>query len=239
MSSTMQRADGAATAAAATVFTERFVQADGGRIRYLEAGQGDSVVVLHEGDGLAASPLSNLLAQQFRVLAFEISGLGRSPVNEQPSSLRDLARTLAQAAAAVGLDRYVLVSTSASAPIALWQAIDAPEPIEGLVLVSPTALLPAGRTVTSGFNRDPELESRLGEIKAATLLLLGTKDKVIPPETGRMYVERIPNCYYVLVYDAGHAIETERPEALFAAVRDFVERRETFVVERNSTALNP
>ena len=54
-----------------------------------------------------------------------------------------------------------------------------------------------------------------------------------------MYVERIPNCYYVLVYDAGHAIETERPDALFAAVRDFAERRGTFVVERNSTALNP
>ena len=117
MNSTTQRAEGAATAAAATVFTERFVQADGGQIRYLEAGQGDPVVVFHEGDGL--SPLNNLLAQQFRVLAFEIPDLDSSPVNEQPSSLRDMARTFAWAVAAAGLDRYVLVSTSASAPMAL------------------------------------------------------------------------------------------------------------------------
>ena len=53
------------------------------------------------------------------------------------------------------------------------------------------------------------------------------------------YVERLPNCYYALVYDAGHEIEAERPEALFAAVRDFLEQRETFVVSRKNTVINP
>jgi hypothetical protein len=42
-----------------------------------------------------------------------------------------------------------------------------------------------------------------------------------------------------LVYDAGHVIEAERPEALFAAVRDFLEHRETFVVSRKNTVINP
>ncbi len=232
MSSTTQRADGFAAA-----FTEHFVQADGLRIRYLEAGQGNPVVVLHGSEGLTPSPLNNLLAQQFRVIAFEIPGLGQSPVNERPSSLRDLARTLAQAVAVAGLDRYVLVSTSASAPLALWLAIDAQERIDVLVLISPSALLPEGRT--AGFTRDPELERRLADIRAATLVLFGTRDDVIPPEMGRLYVERIPNCYYALVYDAGHVIEAERPEALFAAVRDFLEHRETFVVSRKSTVINP
>jgi 4,5:9,10-diseco-3-hydroxy-5,9,17-trioxoandrosta-1(10),2-diene-4-oate hydrolase len=234
MPSAVERAEGIANA-----FTEHFVQADGLRIRYLEAGQGNPVVVLHGSEGLTPSPLNNLLAQQFRVIAFEIPRLGRSPVNERPSSLRDLARTLAQAVAVAGLDRYVLVSTSASAPLALWLAIDAQERIDTLVLISPSALLPEGRTATSGFTRDPELERKLADIKAATLVLFGTRDEVIPPEMGRLYVERIPNCYYALVYDAGHVIEAERPEALFAAVRDFLEHRETFVVSRKSTVINP
>ena len=58
-------------------------------------------------------------------------------------------------------------------------------------------------------------------------------------DAGAYYVERLPNCYYALVYDAGHEIEVERPEALFAAVRDFLEQRETFVVSRKNTVINP
>lgn len=234
MSSATQRAD-----ELAVTFTERFVTADGVRVRYLEAGQGTPVVVLHGSGGLAPSPLNNLLAQQFQVIAFEIPGFGRSAVKERSQSMRDLAHTLAEAVTAVGLERYGLMSTTSSAPLALWQAIDAPERIDALVLISPLALLPEGRAAASGFTPDPELERKLGEVKAATLVLLGTKDEVIPPETGRLYVERIPNCYYALVYDAGHVIETERPEALFAAVRDFLEQRETFVVSRRNTVINP
>jgi pimeloyl-ACP methyl ester carboxylesterase len=234
MSRATQRAEGIVTA-----FTEHFIEADGLRIRYLEAGQGNPVVVLPAADGLTPSPLNNLLAPQFRVIALEIPGFGRSPVNRRSQSMRDLARTLAEAIAALGLEHYGLVSTAASAPLALWQAIDLPERVGPLVLISPVALLPDGWTAPSGYARDPELERRLGDIQAATLVLFGTRDDVIPSETGRLYVERIPNCYYVLVYDAGHVIEAERPEALSAAVHDFLEHRETFVVSRKKTVINP
>jgi len=222
-----------------TTFTKHFVQVDGVQIRYLEAGQGSPVVVLHESGSATPSPLNHLLARQFRVIALEISTFGRTPVDEQSSSPRDVARMLARATAAAGVDHYVLVSTAAGAPIALWQAIDASERVDALVLISPSVLLPVGRTTTSGFTDDPELERRLGEIQVPTLVLLGTNDEVLPPQTGQMYVERLPNCYYVLVYDASHAMETERPEALLAAVCDFVERRGAFIVERQSTAINP
>jgi len=232
MSNATQTADGVAAA-----FTEHFVQADGLRIRYLEAGQGNPVVVLHGSGGLTPSPLDNLLARQFRVIACEIPDLSRPTVDER--SQRDLARTLAKAVTAMGLERYGLVSTSAGTPLALWQAIEAQERIDALVLISPAALFPAGRTAAGGGNDDTELERGLGDLRAATLVLIGTRDETIPPETGRLYVERIPNCYYVLVYDAGQVIEADRPEALFAAVRDFLERRETFVVNRGSTVINP
>lgn len=224
MSNTIQRSDGSGVA-----FTEHFIQADGLRMRYLEAGHGSPVVVLHGAEGLQQPTFHTLLARQFRVIAFEISGLGQAP--------HEVARALTRATVTVGLEHYVLVSSAASTPIALWQAIDTPEQIDGLVLISPTVLLP--EAVASGFARDPELERRLGDLQAATLVLVGTNDKILPPETGRRYVEQLPSCYYVLVYDAGHAIETDRPDALCAAVCDFVERRGAFIVEHKSTAINP
>jgi pimeloyl-ACP methyl ester carboxylesterase len=234
MSTATQKTDGFVA-----TFTEGFVQVGGLRIRYLEAGQGNPVVVLSAAAGLTSSPLNDLLAQQFRVIILELPDLGRSPENRQSQALRDVARTLAEAVAALGLDRYGLVGASASAPLALWQAVDLPERVDPLVLIAPVALLPEGCAAPSGCARDPELEGKLGDIQAATLVLFGTRDEVLPSETGRLYVERIPNAYYALVYDAGHVIEAERPEALFAAVRDFLDQRETFIVSRKSTIINP
>jgi hypothetical protein len=43
----------------------------------------------------------------------------------------------------------------------------------------------------------------------------------------------------VFVYDAGHAIAAERPEALAGVVSDFLERRETFIVSQVNTMINP
>ena len=234
MSAATQNADGQIA-----TFTEHFVQVGGKRIRYLEGGQGNPVVVLHGKDGLTPSPFNSLLARQFRVIAVELPDVGRSPGNVQSQSIRDLARTLGEAVTALGLAHYGLVSTAASAPLALWHTLDLPQCVDALVLISPIALLPDGWTVPSGYARDPTLERQLGDIQTATLVLVGTRDEVLPTETGRLYVERLPNCYYALVYDAGHEIEAERPEALFAAVRDFLEQRETFVVSRRNTVINP
>jgi len=225
MSSTAQ-----STGGFAPTFTEHFVQVDGLRIRYLEAGQGGPVVVLHSAEGLTQSPLHTLLARHFRVIAVEIPGFEQSSKDAQLAKRRAAAHTLTRAIVSLGLEHYVLVSTSTDTPLALWQVITAPAGVDALVLISPAA---------NSFTHDPELAHRLEEIQAPTLILIGTNDTTILPETGRLYVERMPNCYYTLVYDADHTIAVERPEALLAAVRDFVERHGAFIVERNSTAINP
>ncbi len=222
----------------ATAFAERVVQIDETWIRYLEAGQGDPLIVLDGSGALRRSQLYSLLAQQYRVIAFDISPADASLRNE-PTANRDLAHTLTRAASATGLEHYALIGTSAAAPVALWQALDAPEQADAVVLISPSALSLEGPTTASRVDSDSGLEGRLGEVKAATLVLCGTEDRTIPPETGRTYAQRIPKCYYVLVYDAGHALVEERPYALCAIVTDFLERRETFVVNRSSTTLNP
>jgi pimeloyl-ACP methyl ester carboxylesterase len=90
-----------------------------------------------------------------------------------------------------------------------------------------------------GPPRDPDLEARLHELEVPTLVLFGTLDRVIPPEMGRFYKELIPNSHLVFVYDAGHAIGAERPEAFAEVVADFVERREAFVISRTATVIHP
>jgi len=60
-------------------FAEKFIEADGFRIRYCEAGQGAPLLHLHGAGGLRLSPAHDLLARHFRVIAFEMPGFGQSP----------------------------------------------------------------------------------------------------------------------------------------------------------------
>jgi pimeloyl-ACP methyl ester carboxylesterase len=90
-----------------------------------------------------------------------------------------------------------------------------------------------------GTSRDAELEGKLGEVQTLTLVVFGTADRVGPPAMGRTYRERMPNCHYVMVYDGGHAVAAERPEALTNAIIDFLDLRETFIVSRRDNRVNP
>ena len=90
-----------------------------------------------------------------------------------------------------------------------------------------------------GPDRDADLEGRLGNVAAATLVLFGTLDRVIDPAMGRLYKDLIPNSHLVFVYDAGHAISTDRPEAFAEVVSDFLERHEAFVISRAETVIHP
>jgi pimeloyl-ACP methyl ester carboxylesterase len=90
-----------------------------------------------------------------------------------------------------------------------------------------------------GPNRDADLERQLASLATPTLVLFGTVDGVIPPEMGHIYKELMPNCHLVFVYDAAHAISTDRPEAFAEVVADFLERREAFVISRTPTVIHP
>jgi pimeloyl-ACP methyl ester carboxylesterase len=87
--------------------------------------------------------------------------------------------------------------------------------------------------------RDPQLEAAMRELNVPTLVLFGSEDRITPAEYGRLYRELLPNCQFVIVYDAAHAIDGDRPEAFAAIVTDFVEHHEQFVVRRESRLLYP
>jgi pimeloyl-ACP methyl ester carboxylesterase len=259
-------------------FREHHVDADGFRIRYMEGGDGPALVHLHGAGGLRLNPAHALLAQRFRVIAFEMPGFGSSPENTRTEDQAGLARTMAAAAQALGLDRFNLMGTSFGGRTVLYLAAQHPELVTALVLESPAAIrLPGSRppsgtpeevarllfahpervaplppqdpdtqaktaslvTRLRGPDRDAELEALMCKLATPALVLFGTLDRVTPSSLGRHYKELLPNSNLVLVYDAAHAIGTDRPEAFCEVVTDFLERHEAFIISRNETLINP
>jgi pimeloyl-ACP methyl ester carboxylesterase len=261
-----------------TEFREAHVEADGFRIRYMAAGDGPPLVHLHGAGGPRLNPAHDILAQTFRVIAFEMPGFGASPENTRTRDQAELARTMTAAATNLGLDHFNLMGTSFGARTALYLAAQSPEMVSALVLDAPAAIRPAGMQPPSGTpqeiarliyahpdrmpplpaldpaiqaktarlvgrlrgpDRDPALEALMPGMATPTLVLFGTLDRLMPSELGRHYKALLPNCNLVLVYDAGHAIATDRPEAFCEVVSDFLERHEAFVISRNETLINP
>ena len=259
-------------------FSEGFVEADGFRIRYMEAGNGVPLVHLHGAGGLRLTPGHDLLSRHFRVIALEMPGFGQSPENTRTQSMPELASTVAKAVEKLGIDEFNLMGTSFGGKTALWLALQQTERVLALVLEAPAAIRPQGVEPPSGSpeemarrlyahperlpaipladpavqaktrqlvmrlrgaDRDTELERQLAGLATPTLVLFGTVDRVIPPDMGRIYKELMPNCHLVFVYDAGHAISTERPEAFTEVVVDFLERHEAFIISRTETVIHP
>jgi pimeloyl-ACP methyl ester carboxylesterase len=90
-----------------------------------------------------------------------------------------------------------------------------------------------------GPPRDEAFERRLAALDVPVLVLFGTLDRMVPSEMGRLYCETLPNCSLVLIYDAGHALDAERPEAFVAVADDFLQRHEGFLVNRQSRLIYP
>jgi pimeloyl-ACP methyl ester carboxylesterase len=116
-----------------------------------------------------------------------------------------------------------------------------PERVAPLPAPDPAVAAQTGRLVARlrGPERDADLEARMQGLATPTLVLFGTLDQVTPPVLGRHYKELLPNCNLVLVYDAAHAIGTDRPEAFAEVSTDFLERHEAFIISRHETLINP
>lgn len=69
-------------------------------------------------------------------------------------------------------------------------------------------------------------------LQVPALVVIGTRDRVVPPEMGRIYKRLLPRCQLLFVYDAGHAVAADRPEAFAEAALDFLAHYEQYVVSR-------
>ena len=86
---------------------------------------------------------------------------------------------------------------------------------------------------------DEAFEAGLKALQVPVLSLFGTVDQVTPTDLARLYRTALPSSYIAMVYDAAHAIDAERPEAVASIAADFLARRERFIVSSDIGLINP
>lgn len=124
----------------------RFETVDGGRVRYVRAGQGPSVILLH---GLASSiytwkDVLPTLSRTHDVVAMDFPGFGGSDIPRRPSRESHVAAVLGLMDR-LGIAGASLVGNSMGGGVAVVTAASAPRRVERLVLLD-----------AAGFNLAPE-----------------------------------------------------------------------------------
>jgi pimeloyl-ACP methyl ester carboxylesterase len=125
------------------VSLDRYVEANGLRLHYLEHGSGDPTLVLvpgltanaHSFDGLIAAGL----ARELRVLAFDARGRGLTDKPETGYTMADHTADLLGALDALGLERICLGGHSFGGLLTYYVAASHPERVERAVIVDAPA----------------------------------------------------------------------------------------------------
>ncbi len=112
-----------------------YLEMEDGRIFYEAAGEGESVLLSHAGfvDRRMWDEQWEAFSQRYHTVRFDMRGFGKSSPAEGPVDRRaDLYRLLQQ----LGIGRTILVGCSMSGEIALDFALEHPQKVAALVLVS-------------------------------------------------------------------------------------------------------
>ncbi|GGC53645.1 alpha/beta fold hydrolase [Chelatococcus reniformis] len=119
----------------------RFLDIDGQRIHYLDVGSGPPILMIHGLGGQMGNftyALAGRLADDFRLIIVDRPGSGYSTrPRDARCNVRAQAATMAGVAAALGLERPLVVGHSLGGAIALALAIDHPQTVGGLALIAP------------------------------------------------------------------------------------------------------
>ncbi len=233
---------------AATAVVSRTLIIAGLPVRVLVQGEGDPLLLLN---GLTRpleswKPLIEQLDQRM-VISFDSPGVGLSPAPPFPLSIARLTELASEVLTGVGVQRADVLGFSHGGAIAQQLAVDAPDRVRRLVLVSTSCGVGAewgNRSAWGGANpKDdrswprPDLMGLmwhalaitswssipfLGSITAPTLVVSGTRDRLVPPANSRLIARRIPDSRLVLL-PAGHDLQRPSPARVLAeAVEKFL-----------------
>lgn len=122
-----------------TPFRLDYVVAGGVKTRYLEAGEGPPLLLLHGTGGHLEAYARNLrgLSQTFRVIAYDMVGHGFSDKPDRPYTVDFYVEHLLSLMDTLGLSRAHLSGESLGGWVAAWLAAHHPERVDGLVLNTP------------------------------------------------------------------------------------------------------
>jgi 3-oxoadipate enol-lactonase len=135
-------------------FELNMAEVNGYSLRYLDVGSGTPVVLIHglAGDYSAWNAQVEALSQNYRVIAFDNRGAGKSTQIDEPISTQDLASDTLGLMSLLGVERAHVVGRSMGGAVAQHMALMAPQRLISLVLCASFAKLdPLGRRVLSNM----------------------------------------------------------------------------------------
>ena len=119
----------------------RFIEIDGTRIHYLDQGEGPVIVMIHGLGGQMRNfthSLLDRLTDEFRVILIDRAGSGYSTRSRRMSAgLKAQGALTAKLIQALHLHRPLVVGHSLGGAVALATALDHPDCVSGLALISP------------------------------------------------------------------------------------------------------
>ena len=111
---------------------------NGVELGYQIKGEGKPLILLHGGFGSVEmfGPNVDLLAEKNQVIGVDLQSHGRSPAADRPMRFETMADDIAALIRSLGLERAGIIGFSLGGAVGLRTAIQHPEVVERLVLVS-------------------------------------------------------------------------------------------------------
>lgn len=120
--------------------SKRSLVADGLRIHYLTAGEGVPLILLHgsaiDSGALSYGPSIGAFAKRYLVIAPDWPGYGESEQPDYPLATADYIHLLGGFLAALNIERCHLLGFSMGGGVALGYALEQPQRLKKLILVS-------------------------------------------------------------------------------------------------------
>jgi pimeloyl-ACP methyl ester carboxylesterase len=226
----------------------RLLDVYGLRVRMRVVGVGEPLLLLN---GLTRPleswrPLAESLDGR-TLISFDAPGVGGSPTPILPLSISSLATLAAAVLDEAGVDRADVLGFSHGGAVAQQFAGYVPDRIRGLVLVSTSCGVGATASHSAMNASRKQSDARswprpdpmgalwhslaisswssipfLGAIRAPTLVVCGSRDRVVPPANSTLLARRIPDAELVMLL-AGHDLQRRGPaDALAARVTEFL-----------------
>ena len=273
----------------------QFVRLEGVNIHYKTSGEGEPPFLLLHGFGANTTswdPIMEPLGAFGTVIAYDrpAFGLTERPLTwegENPYSTAAQPRIALGLLEHLGKERAILVGNSAGGTLALHMALQYPESVEALILISPAVYTGGGAPgfvrpllqtpqlrrigpllvrsflgqgaslldsawhdpskitpeMQAGYTRPlraenwdkalwemtlatdyPEIVSRLGELQLPVLIITGDDDRIVPTADSVRLANEIPGAELVVIPNSGHVAHEETPEAVMAAIDEFLAR---------------
>ena len=188
----------------------KYIQIQGVRIHYLEAGEPTAIPVLFlHGASFSAQTWQDigslkLLAEKgYRAVAVDLPGYGSSQSisGSRPEFLRELIEELK-------LNQPILVSPSMSGSYSLPFIVKYSAMLRGFVPIAPVGI--------STF------ANQLQGISLPTLAIWGSNDRIVPVAEADIFLQMMPNAQKVILLDAGHACYMRATDEFHDVLTKFV-----------------